>query len=152
MLDQNGILLGIASSDISYETNSSGNIVSFVRNGNLWTYNAKQNELAQVFSFSNIEGNDARSRYDQHNIRIISVEKNGSTAFAVYGYMNRGAHEGEVGVDIYYYDIEKNVVQEKAFIPSTKSFAIAEEELGKWCITIRIRIFCIFWQAESFTR
>lgn len=131
VLDQNGILLGIASSDISYETNSSGNIVSFVRNGNLWTYNAKQNELTQVFSFSNIEGNDARSRYDQHNIRIISVEKNGSTAFAVYGYMNRGAHEGEVGVDIYYYDIEKNVVQEKAFIPSTKSFAIAEEELGK---------------------
>ena len=131
VLDQNGILLGIASSDISYETNSTGNIVSFVRNGNLWTYNAKQNELAQVFSFSNIEGNDARSRYDQHNIRIISVEKNGSTAFAVYGYMNRGAHEGEVGVDIYYYDIEKNVVQEKAFIPSTKSFAIAEEELGK---------------------
>lgn len=131
VLDQNGILLGIASSDILYETNSSGNIVSFVRNGNLWTYNAKQNELAQVFSFSNIEGNDARSRYDQHNIRIISVEKNGSTAFAVYGYMNRGAHEGEVGVDIYYYDIEKNVVQEKAFIPSTKSFAIAEEELGK---------------------
>mgnify|MGYP000727279356 CR=1 FL=1 len=59
------------------------------------------------------------------------MEKNGSTAFAVYGYMNRGAHEGEVGVDIYYYDIEKNVVQEKAFIPSTKSFAIAEEELGK---------------------
>lgn len=131
VLDQNGILLGIASSDILYETNSSGNIVSFVRNGNLWTYNVKQNELAQVFSFSNIEGNDARSRYDQHNIRIISVEKNGSTAFAVYGYMNRGAHEGEVGVDIYYYDIEKNVVQEKAFIPSTKSFAIAEEELGK---------------------
>ena len=131
VLDQNGILLGIASSDILYETNSSVNIVSFVRNGNLWTYNVKQNELAKVFSFSNIEGNDARSRCDQHNIRIISVEKNGSTAFAVYGYMNRGAHEGEVGVDIYYYDIEKNVVQEKAFIPSTKSFAIAEEELGK---------------------
>ena len=51
VLDQNGILLGIASSDILYETNSSGNIVSFVRNGNLWTYNVKQNELAQVFSF-----------------------------------------------------------------------------------------------------
>ena len=61
VLDQNGILLGIASSDILYETNSSGNIVSFVRNGNLWTYNVKQNELAQVFSFSNIEGNDARA-------------------------------------------------------------------------------------------
>lgn len=131
VLDENGVLMGVASSDISYETNSSGNIVSFVRNGNLWTYNAKQNELAQVFSFSNIEGNDVRSRYDQHDIRIISVEKNGNTTFAVYGYMNRGAHEGEVGVDVYYYDTENNVVEEKAFIPSTKSFAIAEEELGK---------------------
>ena len=97
----------------------------------MWTYNAKQNELAQVFSFSNIEGNDVRSRYDQHDIRIISVEKNGNTTFAVYGYINRGAHEGEVGVDVYYYDTENNVVEEKAFIPSTKSFAIAEEELGK---------------------
>ena len=131
VLDENGVLMGVASSDISYETNSSGNIVSFVRNGNLWTYNAKQNELAQVFSFSNIEGNDVRSRYDQHDIRIISVEKNGNTTFAVYGYMNRGAHEGKVGVDVYYYDTENNVVEEKAFIPSTKSFAIAEEELGK---------------------
>lgn len=52
-------------------------------------------------------------------------------AFAVYGYMNRGNHEGEVGVGIYYFDINKNAIEEKAFIPSTKSFAIAEDELGK---------------------
>ena len=51
--------------------------------------------------------------------------------FAVYGYMNRGTHEGEVGVGIYYFDIDSNAIEEKAFIPSTKSFAIAEDELGK---------------------
>ena len=131
VLDETGILLGVVPDEISYETNPEGTIVSFVHDGNLWMYDEKENRLAQVFSFSNIEGNDVRSRYDQHDIRIISVDKNGSTSFAVYGYMNRGKHEGEVGVDVYYYDTEKNVVEEKAFIPSTKSFAIAEEELGK---------------------
>ena len=64
-------------------------------------------------------------------MRIISLENDGSMAFAVYGYMNRGNHEGEVGVGIYYFDINKNAIEEKAFIPSTKSFAIAEDELGK---------------------
>ena len=72
-----------------------------------------------------------RNLYDQHAIKIISMDKNGNTTFAVYGYMNRGEHEGEVGAAIYYFNLSQNVVEEKAFIPSNKSFAIAEEELGK---------------------
>ncbi|GAA0804413.1 hypothetical protein GCM10008910_39390 [Faecalicatena orotica] len=131
VLNENGILLGIAPPDISYETNKDGTIVSFVQGRDLWTYNKDEDELSLVFSFANREGHDVRSRYDQHAVRIISMDENGSTAFAVYGYMNRGDHEGEVGVDVFYFDIEKNAVEEKAFIPSNKSFAIAEDELGK---------------------
>lgn len=131
VLNESGILLGIAPTDILYETNKDGTIVSFVQERDLWTYNKNSDELSLVFSFANREGHDVRSRYDQHAVRIISMEKNGSTAFAVYGYMNRGNHEGEVGVAIYYFDIEKNAVEEKAFIPSNKSFAMAEDELGK---------------------
>ncbi len=131
VFDANGIVLGITSSDVSYEINKGGTIVSFVQNGDLWNYNKDTDEVSLVFSFANNEGNDVRSLNDQHNIRIISMDENGSTAFAVYGYMNRGDHEGEVGVDVYYFDIEKNSVEEKAFIPSTKSYAIAEDELGK---------------------
>ena len=52
--------------------------------------------MLQVFSFSDSEGSDERSRNDQHDVRIISMDDSGSLAFAVYGYMNRGAHEGEV--------------------------------------------------------
>lgn len=131
VLNENGILLGIAPSNISYETNKDGTIVSFVQERDLWTYNKNADELSLVFSFANREGHDVRSRYDQHAVRIISMEKDGSTSFAVYGYMNRGNHEGEVGVAIYYFDIEKNAVEEKAFIPSNKSFVMAEDELGK---------------------
>lgn len=131
VLDEDGILLGIAESDVPYEINGKGTVVSFVLERDLWIYNRKENELSQVFSFANSESSDPRSRNDEHEVRIISMDDNGSTTFAVYGYMNRGAHEGEVGVDVYYYDIEKNAVKEIAFIPSTKAFAIAEDELGK---------------------
>ena len=131
IVDKDGILLGLSESEVSYEANAKGTVVSFVQDRDLWTYNRKKNELSLVFSFANMEGYDARSRNDEHQIRIISVDDSGNTTFAVYGYMNRGEHEGQVGVDVYYFDIAQNAVQEKAFIPSTKAFAIAEDELGK---------------------
>ncbi len=131
VLDQNGIVLGLSEPEVSYGANAKGTVVSFVQDRDLWTYNRNTNELSLVFSFANMEGHDARSRNDEHQIRIISVDSEGNTTFAVYGYMNRGEHEGQVGVDVYYFDIAKNAVEEKAFIPSTKAFAIAEDELGK---------------------
>ena len=130
-IDENGVLLGIASDDLQYETNADEDIVAFVQERDLWLYSRKSGELYQVFSFSDAEGSDARSRNDQHAVRIISMDNGGNLAFAVYGYMNRGTHEGEVGVGIYYFNAADNVIEEKAFIPSTKSFAIAEDELGK---------------------
>lgn len=130
-IDEKGVLLGIASDDLQYETNEDETIVAFVQERDLWLYSRESGELYQVFSFSDAEGSDERSRNDQHAVRIISMDNSGNLAFAVYGYMNRGIHEGEVGVGIYYFSVPDNVIEEKAFIPSTKSFAIAEDELGK---------------------
>lgn len=131
VVDEDGILIGIANPDVRYETNEDETIVAFVQERDLWLYKRESGEFYQVFSFADREGNDVRSRYDQHAVRLISMDNGGNLAFAVYGYMNRGTHEGEVGVGIYYFDIGCNSIEEKAFIPSTKSFAIAEEELGK---------------------
>ena len=99
-VDENGIRFGIASGDIQYVTNKDDTAVAFVQERDLWLYEKDTNELLQVFSFANQEGSDERSRNDQHAVRIISLEDDGSMAFAVYGYMNRGTHEGEVGVGI----------------------------------------------------
>lgn len=131
VIDQDGILLGVTNSNVAYETNKKGTIVAFVQERDLWSYNKNTNELSQVFSFANMEGQDDRSRNDQHAVRIIRMDNKGNMTFAVYGYMNRGEYEGQVGVAVYYFDVSQNAVQEKAFIPSTKSFAIAEDELGK---------------------
>lgn len=130
-LDENGILLGIAPSDLEYCNNDDGTIVSFVLNRELWNYDGDTGELSQVFSFAESESRDARNLVNRHEIHIVSVEDNGSTTFLVCGYMNRGDHEGETGVAVYYFDAEKNYVEEKAFVPSTKGYYVMKEELGK---------------------
>lgn len=131
-LSGKGILLGIAPSDLEYQTNSEGTIVSFVENNELWNYDKDADEMSMVFSFAEAENVDIRNFYDRHEIHIVSVDTAGNTTFTVSGYMNRGMHEGEVGVAVYYFDAEKNSVEEKAFVPSRKGYYVMKEELGKY--------------------
>lgn len=93
----NSIQLGIRSGDIAYQSNENGSVVCFVQEGELWSYDENNDRLYQVFSFRGFEGIDDRENYDEHDIKIIDVDEAGSINFAVYGYMNRGEHEGEVG-------------------------------------------------------
>ena len=62
VLDKDGIVLGLSESEVAYEANAKGTVVSFVQDRDLWTYNRKTNELSLVFSFANMEGYDARDR------------------------------------------------------------------------------------------
>lgn len=128
VLDNNGILLGIAKEELPYMANEAGTIVSFVQAGELWNYNQSQDALSLVFSFADSEGYDIRNLYKKHEIQIVSVNEQGDTTFKVIGYMNRGEHEGEVGTAIYFFDIEKNFVEEKAFIPDNISSEILLKE------------------------
>ena len=102
VLDNNGILLGIAKEELPYMANEAGTIVSFVQAGELWNYNQSQDALSLVFSFADSEGYDIRNLYKEHEIQIVSVNEQGDTTFKVIGYMNRGEHEGEVGTAIYF--------------------------------------------------
>lgn len=131
LIDSSGIKLGIVPDDIQYEINQDGTIAAFVQADNLWLFDTEADELIKVFSFSDQEGADARSRNRSHTVRVISIDNKGNLAFAVYGYMNRGGHEGETGAAIYYFNKKSSVVEEKAFIAGTTSPAAAEMELGK---------------------
>ncbi|MCI6091889.1 hypothetical protein MR781_04950 [bacterium] len=131
-LGSKGILLGIAPVDLEYQINSEGTIVSFVQNNELWNYDKDADEMSLVFSFADAENVDIRNFYDRHEIHIVSVDQVGNTTFTVSGYMNRGTHEGETGVAVYYFDSEKNSVAEKAFVPSSKGYYVMKEELGKY--------------------
>lgn len=126
-----GIILGIAPTNLSYKVNKDGTIVSFVEANELWNYNKDSDEVSLVFGFADAENTDVRNLVPDHKIKILKVDAKGNTTFLVSGYMNRGEHEGEVGVAVYYYDIEKNSVEEKVFISTNKSYAQAVSELGE---------------------
>lgn len=124
------IELGISGTDVAYKSNETGSTVAFVHEGELWCYHNESGNLCQVFSFRGFEGIDSRENYNQHDIRIIDVDESGSVNFVVYGYMNRGDHEGEVGTGIYHYDCVANTVEEEAFLPSDKSYEVMKSDIG----------------------
>ena len=130
-LGTTGILLGIRDNDVEYLADDSGNCISFVQEGELWSYNRANNSISKVFSFREEGGIDARENWNQHDINIIRVDEAGSIAFVVSGYMNRGEHEGQVGVAVYYYDGISHTVEEEVFIPTNKSYEVLCAELGE---------------------
>ncbi len=130
VLSGKGIRLGMTPSDLSYQSNADGTVVAFVQANELWCYNETDNEFSHVFGFAR-DGQDVRNLIDEHRIRILSMNGEGDITFAVYGYMNRGTHEGESGAAIYFFDLGKNVVEEIAFVPSGNPYAEIEDKLGK---------------------
>lgn len=130
-LYENFLQLGIRSKDVEYMQNETGSVTCFVQEGDLWSYSQASNRLAQVFSFRRHEGIDARENYMQHDIRILSVDEAGDMNYVVYGYMNRGMHEGKTGISFLHYNSQANTNEEKLFITFDKSYEVLKAELGK---------------------
>ena len=131
LLENGSIMLGIRNPDIGYAASETGDKIAFVQEGELWCYDRLGGKIAQVFSFRGAEGIDARENWDQHEIKIVRVDEAGSVDFVVYGYMNRGEHEGEVGIGVYHFDGLVHTVNEEVFIPFKESFEILKAEMGQ---------------------
>ncbi len=127
-----GLMLGIRDEEVQYLSNDAGNAIAFVQEGELWCYDRSSHSLLQVFSFRGIEGIDARENWDRHGIEIIRVDEAGSIDFLVYGYMNRGHHEGEVGIGVYHFDGIAHTVEEEAFLSSDKSYEALRADLSEF--------------------
>ena len=97
------IVLGITGEKVELKESDGGNVFAFTVADKLYSYNVTDNKLARLFSFygNTEELQDERSAYDRHDIRVLTVDETGNILFLVYGYMNRGRHEGCVGVALY---------------------------------------------------
>ena len=129
--ENNKLTLGMRDEDVEYMSSESGSIVCFVQEGELWSYNKDTSEIAKVFSFRGPEGIDDRENWDQHDIKIVRIDEAGSIDFIVYGYMNRGEHEGQVGASVFHYDGLAYTIEEEAFIPSNTSYEVLKAEMGR---------------------
>lgn len=131
--DSGRIYLGITSGleELQMMSDSSGKVTCFVRGGELWSYNSKTNQFVQLFTFADDDSayDSVREAYQEHGIKILSVDSDGNVSYVVYGYMNRGSHEGEMGVSVCSYNAEKNIVEEILYIPRNEIYDVIKKDV-----------------------
>ena len=130
VITDTGLTLGVRDKDVISMSNEDGTVTAFVQEGALWTYAPDTGKFVDVFNFRKTANGDFRDSRNEHAIKLLSVEQNGDVNFMVYGYMNRGSHEGYCGVGIYHYNHDQNVVEERVFVPDTESFEFLKSDLG----------------------
>lgn len=127
------INLGInADSNVEVKASEDGNYTYFVNQGSLWCYNNISQTFTRVFSFAAEDGDSVRENNLAHRIDIIEVD-NANVTFSVTGYMNRGEHEGKVGVSLCEYQYDINDVVERLFIPFDMPYEFILENVGQVC-------------------
>ncbi len=134
-VSEEGLLkLGITSEEtlnfISGETNN-GYAAAFVMDGKLWHYDAADNVISCVFGQTEeYASRDFLGDYP-YGVKPLRIDKNGKVYFLVYGYMCVGNHTGNNGVALYVYDASQNVVEEAAFIPSTRPWEMLKLDVER---------------------
>lgn len=125
------IFLGITNDNMVRSVKSpDSQYLAFKTGRDLWCYDQKNNHLVRVFTFDSRKDDGVRSNYPRHDIKIMSVQDDGTVNFLVYGYMNRGKYEGRMGIVFYSYDWDKDTVSEKFFLPATEHFEKLQEDMN----------------------
>ena len=127
----NSIELGIGTDNIPFAESDGGNVFAFVNAGTLFSYNVTDNKMTRIFGFGTQDMSDLRTDYENYGIKILNVDETGNVQFAVYGYMDRGIHEGHVGVVFYSYSGMQNTIEENVFVDFTKSVDILSKDVEK---------------------
>lgn len=124
------LYLGICSdTDVEMKCGASGKVTCFVRENTLWRYDLNRNEFIRIFSFGKDGGDSLREDYNEHAVKILDIDQDGSVRFLVYGYMNRGVHEGQVGISVFRYDAKENKTKEIIFIPRTDPYVSIAQDI-----------------------
>lgn len=127
--NSNKIELGIRQEAPQMMEDDGGSVLAFVTGGALYSYQSTDEKLAVLFRFADRNNWDERTLYRQYGIRILNVDEGGNVQFMVYGYMNRGKHEGQVGIVVYGYNASLNTVEELLYIPYDKTYEVLEAEI-----------------------
>ena len=146
------INLGISSeTDMEVITSENGTLTAFTKERELWKYDSSSNSLSCIFSFRDIGDDGVRDEWNQHEIQPVQIDDEGNLYFAVYGYMNRGFHEGQVGLTLYRYWEENQSVEEIFFLPYTKSFAYLSQSMGDLFYITSGNHFCFLLEGSLYS-
>ena len=131
--DRNSISMGIANKDnLEYVATEDNKKVAFVKEAELWYYDYNKSTLTSVFSFPQKNYSDVRIMNTDVDINIVDMDETGNIYFVVYGYMNRGKHEGKNGIALYYFSTESSKIEEKIFIQVDEPYDVMKQETGRF--------------------
>ena len=130
--DTNSIGMGVTNESAEYVASDDYERLAFVRLGQLWMYNYDDNSLTNIFSYPQDSFSDARTLNTNLDINIADMDADGNIYFVVYGYMNRGEHEGKNGMSLYYYSSTSMMTQELFFVECDESYDIMKKETGRF--------------------
>ena len=127
---ENGSLaLGALGEDVQAETCEDGSITAISLGQEIYACRKEDGEIWPVFTFRE-ETEDVRADYPQHTVSLVDCRDGGQIDFIVYGYMNRGSHEGEVGISFFRYQADSGRTDELLYIPTEVSYQVLKEDMG----------------------
>ncbi len=156
---EDGLLLGIRDSQVTFAESDSGNFLAFVSGGWLCVLDQSSGKLSKIYGYVNEENLDNRTLYDAHAIQILNIDETGNVDFAVYGYFNRGEHEGQVGILVYTYYADIHMVEEQIFMPvdtsptnliSQMADLLYLNDAGKLYLILESNLFCIDIEGQTY--
>lgn len=127
----NDLTVGVTNEDFKFRSNDTGTVAAFVQSGQMYEYNENTGAVRKVFGFRGEDLSDPHTNYNQHGIRILSVDENGSIDFVVYGYMNSGRREGYNGIGLYRYDAGEDMVDEQAFVSIPRPYPVLDASFSE---------------------
>lgn len=138
------IMLGITDLNHDLKENNDGSIIVFKQQNSLYEYRNQDGKLTKLFSFYDEDNDDIRTLHNEHDIKVLNIDEAGNVLFVILGYMNRGRHEGELGVSVQYYDIAMNTIQEQVYIPYDRSYELLANDLKKLSFVSRANILYLY--------
>lgn len=118
----NGICLGLtADRKPEYVSSEDSKQIAFVADNSVWVYNNKTKTYSSVYGTSTDEAEKERIPQEGYGLDLLEINDN-TLYFVVYGRVNEGPREGEVGVGLYEFNIDTVTLRELCFIFSDFSF------------------------------
>lgn len=134
--------LGIQSEDnVEYVSADEGHKLAFVTEGQLWYYNYDSSDVSRVYSFTSENLSDIRNDQEEHGIKILNLDDSGNILYLVYGYINRGRHEGDNGIQIMRYDVESSCSEELAFLVTSIPYTEMKKDVNRLAYLNKKNIF-----------
>ncbi len=145
------LILGVGNEeDIELARSENDQFIAFKSNQELWLFEQEKDaRVINLFSYRS-KTNDVRDNYNQHDTKILSIDNDGNVDFIVYGYLNRGRHEGKCGIVYYTYDSSSETVVENFFIALPQSFERIKEDMEKLSYLSKDRMLYIYYEGNIY--